>query len=116
MCPGDKLTYVNRENYFRCAVMPNGSVRLSKIGPLAGWFVWTQAWFRVDTFDDSQPSLSDKSYDADRTQKPRGVINQKKKCREAEYPEASRSKYDKLKDIPLHPVLSAYCEQQRKNE
>jgi len=75
-----------------------------------------QACIRVHTLDDRQPSLSDKSHDTDRAQESRGIINQKKKCGEAEYSEASSDENDKLEYTPLHSVESAHCEKQGKNE
>src|SRR4029453_17253748 len=116
MCLGDKLICVNRKDYFRCALMPNCSVRLFKCGALAGRFVWTGAWIRIDTFDDCESCLSHERHDADRTQQPRCVINEKKECSEAKNPKASGDKQNELKDSILYPVNCAYREQERENE
>src|SRR5262245_13211067 len=83
---------------------------------MPGGFAGTQAWIRIDTFDDCEPSLSDEANDTDRPQQSRCVVNQKEKRCKAKDSKARRHKQNKLKNAVLYPVDCADCEQKRKDE
>ena len=78
--------------------------------------IGSEAYVRIDAFDNCKPSVPDLGQDTNWTQQAGCVIDQIKKRGEARHSEERRDKQDQLMDILVHSVLSAERKEQCKDE
>ena len=92
--------------------MPNYPARGTEIDCFPLLNVSTMTCFGIDAFGDGYPSCADMRQKADRTQQPRGVVDQMEKRSKRENAEQHRQQHHQLVGLLVHEVLCAEREHQ----